>query len=117
MSAQASLYGRLGQDPQQRTSQSGKDWATGSLAVTLGSGDEQDAPATWFGIVAFGKVAESLCKHRKGDLISVSGRLQLNRWRGQNGEDREQMQVVCDSIVSAKSVRPGGGRRRDAGEI
>jgi single-strand DNA-binding protein len=111
MSAQASLYGRLGSDPQQRTSQAGTTWATASLAVNLAEGE--DAPPTWFGVRAFGKVAETLCKHAKGDLISVSGRLQLSRWRDQQGNDREQMQIVADVVISAKSVRPGGGRRRE----
>lgn len=111
MSAQAAIYGRLGQDPQQRTAQSGTTWATATLAVNLAEGD--DAPPTWFGIRAFGKVAEVLCKHAKGDLVSVSGRLQLSRWRDNAGQDREQLQIVADVVISAKSVRQGGGRRRE----
>jgi single-strand DNA-binding protein len=110
MTASAAIYGRLGRDPEQRTSQAGNPWATATLAVNLAEDD--DAPPVWFGVTAFGKVAEILCKHSKGDLISVSGRLKLNRWRGQDGEEREQLQIVADSIVSARSVRPSGGRRR-----
>lgn len=111
MTAAAALYGRLGRDPDPRTSQSGNPWATASIAVALG---DDDAPPMWFNVIAFGRTAEVLCKHAKGDLLSVSGRLQMNRWRGQDGAEREQLQIVADSIVSAKGVRPSGGRRNGA---
>jgi single stranded DNA-binding protein len=110
MSAQIAAYGRLGRDPEQRTSQSGNPWATASIAVSLGDGD--DDATQWFSVVAFGKVAEVLCRHNKGDLVSVSGRLKLNRWRGQDGGEREQLQIIADTVISAKTVRPAGGRKR-----
>ncbi|PZR47977.1 MAG: single-stranded DNA-binding protein [Stutzerimonas stutzeri] len=110
MSAQVAAHGRLGADPVQRASQTGNIWATASLAVTLAG--EREAPAQWFGIVAFGRIAESLCRHAKGDLISVAGQLQSNRRTDREGNEREGLQIVADAIVSAKAVRQGGGRRR-----
>lgn len=61
--------------------------------------------------MAFGKVAETLARHKKGDLISASGRLKLNRWTDRDGGEHEQLQIVADAVVSARSVRPGGRRR------
>lgn len=113
MSAQIAAYGRLGADPVQRQSQSGKPWATASLAVQIGEGD--DAPPQWFQLVAFGRSAETLARHAKGDLVSVSGRLQLNRWQDRDGKDHERLQIVADAVLSARSVRPGG-RKREAGQ-
>lgn len=115
MTAQIALYARLGADPVQRTSQSGSPWATASIAVQLGNGDDTDVPAQWFQLVAFGRVAETLTRHAKGDLVSVSGRLQLNRYKDRDGNDREQLQIIADALLSAKSVRPNGGRRNDGG--
>jgi hypothetical protein len=74
MTAQIAAYGRLSGDPQQRTSSSGKVWATASIAVNAGR--DTDGPPLWVQVVAFGSVAEVLCRHEKGDLLSVSGRLQ-----------------------------------------
>ena len=111
MTAQIAAYGRLGADPAQRQSQAGKLWVTASLAVALTDGDE--APPQWFQLVAFGRVAETLARHAKGDLVSVAGRLQLNRWRDGDGKDHERLQIVADAVLSAKSVRPAGGRRRN----
>lgn len=114
MSAQVAAYGRLGADPVKRTSAAGKDWATASIAVSLSEGE--DALTQWFGIVSFGKAAETLCRHSKGDLVSVSGRLQLNRYRDREGNDREQLQVVAETVISARTVRGGGRPRQNGGQ-
>lgn len=108
--AMAVLYGRCGSDPVLRQSSSGTAWATVNIAVQLD--EAEGSAATWIGVRAFGRGAETLAKHTKGDLISVSGRFQLSRWRGQDGKDHEQFQLVADTVISAKSVRPGGGRKR-----
>lgn len=110
MNAQIAMLGRLGAEPMIRKSQNGNDWTTASIAVSLGK--EDDAPATWFGVVAFGRVAETLCRHGKGDLVSISGRLQLNTYRDREGNDREQLQVVADTVISARSVRANANRRQ-----
>lgn len=110
MTAQIAAYGRLGADPVQRQSQAGKAWATASIAVTLA--EDSDAPPQWFGVVAFARTAETLCRHAKGDLVSISGRLQLNRYRDRDGNDRQQMQVIADTVISARTVRQAGGRRQ-----
>jgi single-strand DNA-binding protein len=107
----ASAYGRLGQDPTERESQAGKKWVTVSLAVDIAM--DADQPPFWLRVVAFGKVAEMLLRHGKGDLLSVSGRAQINRWTDrQSGQAREQIQIVADSLVSARTVRPSGGKRK-----
>lgn len=62
------------------------------------------------------RIAETLVRHAKSDLVSISGRLQLNRWADREGNDREQLQVIADTVMPAKAVRPAGGRRRDREE-
>lgn len=112
MNAQVACYGRLGRDPEMRTSQSGKEWCSASIAVDASLG--QDDPPLWLKIVCFGRVAETLAKHQKGDLLSVSGRLEVSRWTDREGKAREQLQVIADTVISARTVRPGGGRKRQA---
>ncbi|EMA2948714.1 single-stranded DNA-binding protein, partial [Escherichia coli] len=34
---------------------------------------------------------------------------------GQNGETRQGYQVIADSVISAKTARPGGSRRTTTG--
>ncbi len=111
MTMQAAVYGRIGQDPRSISTKSGKAMAVTSIAVAIG---DQDDPPLWVGIVAFGTVADDLLRQGKGDLISASGRVQRNSWTTSSGEKREQLQIVADSVVSSRTVRPNGGKRRSA---
>lgn len=112
MTAQIAAHGRIGKDPKQIATKTGTTMAAASIAVDVSQREEQET--LWLNVVAFGHVAESLLRHSQGDLISVAGRLQQNRWQTPEGEERVQLQVVADSLVSARSVRPAGGRRRAA---
>lgn len=112
----SAVYGRLGADPIERRTRDDKTWATASLALDIDQ--EPDAAPLWIGIVAFGRVADDLLRHAKGDLISVAGRVQLNRWNDRRtGERREQLQIVADSLISARTVRPSAGRRREGSRL
>ena len=55
------------------------------------------------GLVAFGTRADRLTEQRKGDALTIYGRLQMRRWES-DGEAREQLQVVVETILSARTV-------------
>jgi single-strand DNA-binding protein len=112
---QIAAHGRLGQDPKEITTKTGTKMAVATIAVTLDTRGE-DQETEWFGLVAFGKLAESLLRHKRGDMLSASGRVQINTWTTDGGEQRRQFQIVADSVVSARTVRPGGGKRRSQGQ-
>lgn len=108
MTAALSAYGRLGQAPRQITTRTGKSMAACTMAVDVAGYDD---PPLWLGLIAFGRLADELLRHAKGDLLSASGRLQRNTWTDSDGAAREQLQLVADTIVSARTVRPGGRKR------
>lgn len=111
MTAQISAYGRLVADPQTRTTTNGNNMAMARLAVSLPCNAAEAGESTfWLGVIAFGKQADALAKHQKGDLVSVAGNMQLNQWTGQDGGTQQGYQVVADSVISAKTVSPGGKR-------
>lgn len=117
MSFQAAVHGRLGQEPKEIVTKTGTAMAVASIAVTVDSrGEEQEQETEWLGLVAFGTMAESLLKHKRGDMVSAGGRVQINTWTTGNGEQRRQFQIVADSLVSARTVRPGGGRKAKQGQ-
>ena len=107
----ASIYGRLGGDPVHREMRNDNAMATASLAVNVAraSADEDTA---WFSLAAFGKTAESLLRHHKGDLLAAMGTLTRRRYTDRNGVDRKGWSLTCEQIVSARTVRPGGTRKR-----
>ena len=78
--------------------------ATATLAVDAADKREGDgSEPLWLGLGAFGTLADRLLEQRKGDALTVYGRLQVSRWESA-GEAREQLQVVVETILSARSV-------------
>ena len=118
MTAHLAIYGRLGRDPYSIETKNGKPMATVNVAVEIGRDGEGEP--LWLGILCFGRVAEDLLRHQKGDLLSAFGRLQRRTWKTNDGEDREQLQIVAESIISARTVQPGDadtGKPADAPEV
>ena len=108
MTAQTSVYGRLVADPTQHQTKTGTAMTTARLAVDLPCKDDAEGKATWWvSVLAFGRQAELLAGHQKSDMLSASGTLQMNRWTAQDGSTRETHQLMADSLISARTVRPG----------
>ncbi|HAX5210535.1 TPA: single-stranded DNA-binding protein [Escherichia coli] len=109
MTAQISAYGRLVDDPQVKTTSKGTAMAMARMAVSLPCTRAHDGQATlWLSVLAFGRQADALAKHHKGELVSVAGNMQVSQWTGQNGETLQGWQVIADSVISARTARPGG---------
>ncbi|EFE5821885.1 single-stranded DNA-binding protein [Escherichia coli] len=116
MTAQIAAYGRLVDYPQVKQTSKGTPMTLARMAVSLPCSQAQDGQATlWLSVIAFGKQADQLAGHEKGNIISVSGVMQVSQWTGQDGETRQGYQVIADSVISAKTVRPGGSRRKTTG--
>ena len=114
--AAVSVYGRLTGDPREIKTRTGTPMTVGRLAASLPcreNGEDGEATA-FFGLVAFGELAESLARHLKGDALGAFGRVQINRYKNRDGEAREELSITTDGLVSARTVRPGGGRKKKA---
>jgi single-strand DNA-binding protein len=73
-----------------RTSQAGNLWA--SFSACVGGGDE----AQWLRISAFGERAQQLAGHlKKGDRVYCEGRLKLETWTGNDGQQRTGIKVAA----------------------
>jgi single-strand DNA-binding protein len=111
MTAHIAAHGRLVADIQTKTTSSGSSMALGRMAVALPCRDAEDGQLTfWLAVTAFGKQADFLAKHSKGDLISVSGSMNISQWTGSDGQLNTGYQVLADSVISARTVRSGGKR-------
>ena len=108
---QAAAYGRLGVDPKPITTKTGKAMTAASLAVELVDRKSEDPVTEWLSVICFGRTADALLKHAKGDLISIAGRVQVNCYTAKDGSSRRELQIIADSVVSSKSVRPGGRKK------
>ena len=88
--------GRLGSDPERRSTNTGKTVCSFSLAVKR---PHKSDTTDWVDFVVFGQGAEYLCKYaRKGDSIAASGYITQESWTDQNGNKRYAHRVTCDSV-------------------
>ncbi len=109
---QAALHGRLGRDPQPRTTATGNPMSVASIAVDVTPHNAEAEETLWVTVFTFSRLADQLVRHKKGDTLSAAGRLTLKRWTGNDGQERTTWELLADSLVSARTVRPGGGRRK-----
>lgn len=94
------LIGRLTRDPEARYLTSGVAVTNFSLAVDRSFKNRDGEKETdFFDCVAWRKLAETVAQHiRKGRLVAVQGRLQQDRWKNNEGQNRSKVQVVADEV-------------------
>ena len=95
------VVGRVGQDPEVRYSKNGNPVANLSVATTHSrkSGDGYEDETEWHKIVCFGSQAEFAKEYiNKGNLVSVVGRINTNKWQDKNGNTRSQKQIICREL-------------------
>ena len=98
----ANAIGRLGREPKSIETKTGTPMSVASLAVDLSDRDGE-FHTQWLNLVGFGKCADLLAAHKKGDRVSVSGRCQINRWTNDEGQPQVQLSIVADSVISGRS--------------
>ena len=97
------LIGRLTKDPELRHTQSDVPVASFTLAVDRGYKKEE---VDFINIVAWRGTAEFVSKwFTKGQLVAVSGRLQVRSYEDRDGNKRTATEVVADEAFFAESKR------------
>lgn len=100
------LMGRLTRDPEVRYSQSANPVAVAryGIAVRRQFTKQGEPDVDFFNIVAFGKNGEFAEKFfRKGQLVAVVGRLQVNTWEDQQHVKHTSVDVIVDEQHFAES--------------
>lgn len=100
-----SFTGNLGNQAEQRYTQSGDSIVSFSVAVKSGFGDK--AVTTWVRCTMFGKRGESVLPYlNKGQLVGVSGEFSAREWDDKEGQKRTSIEVrVNDLTLLGKSER------------
>ncbi|NLM14155.1 MAG: single-stranded DNA-binding protein [Epulopiscium sp.] len=100
------LMGRLTKNPEVRYSQSADPLAVAryTLAVNRRFKREGEPDADFINVVAFGKQGEFAEKYfRKGQMVSIVGRLQVRSWDDQEGNRRWSTDVIVEEQYFAES--------------
>jgi single-strand DNA-binding protein len=109
----AYIIGRLTRDAEMKYTTNGKAVCRFSIAVNEKQkvGDEWKDEASFFEIVLWGQIAESLKQYLvKGKQIAVSGKLQQERWN-QDGQTRSKVVIIAVNI----QLLGGTSGNRDGG--
>lgn len=105
---QCQFIGRLGDNPQMRTTQSGDVMATFSIAVSEKWNDKQgnrQEKTEWVNIQAFGKLAEIMGQYlTKGSQVFISGKLQSRKYTGQDGIERTATSILANQMQMLSSA-------------
>lgn len=112
------LLGRLTANPELRHTQSNIPVASFTLAVDRGYKKDNDAVNTDFiNIVTWRGTAEFVSKwFTKGQLVAVSGRLQVRSYKDKDGNNRTATEVVADEAFFAESKRNNAEGTYDTGK-
>lgn len=108
------IIGNLGKDPEMKYTPQGTPITTFSVAVsrTRKSGDGQVIDETeWFRIVAWERLAETCNEFlRKGSKVYIEGRLQTRKYTGQDGQERQIVEVVAQEMQMLDARGQGQGQ-------
>lgn len=110
------LLGRLGGDPEIRTTANGSAVANFNLATNHNYKDNQTGEwregTEWHRVTLFSRAAEVARDYlRKGSLAYIEGRIQTRKWQDQNGMDRYTTEIIGDrmEMIGGRSDAMGGG--------
>ena len=110
------LVGRLGKDPEIRSTPSGTSVAKFSLATddryTDKNGEKQER-TEWHNITAWGKLAEICGQYlRKGKLVYIEGSIRTDSWDDkETGQKKYRTEIVANQMqmLDRKGDENGGG--------
>lgn len=107
MSAQITLKGRIGKDPEIKFTPTNMALCTLSLVTNARkqvNGQWQDVDTSWWECKAFSGLAEAIVDTIvKGDLVTITGTIKQTVWVDKAGNKRSSYEVLVDSI--AKQVK------------
>ena len=95
---QVILLGRLTRDPEQRTTASGKNVVSFSIAVDRQSQDDQ---ADFFNITAWDKLGDLVMQYLcKGRRVLIQGRLRQDSWEDKDtGKRQSRIEVTASDVT------------------
>ncbi len=103
------LIGNLTKDPEIRTTPSGQNVASFSVATNMNWTDQsgqKQSKAEFHNIVAWRKLADICGQYlHKGTKVYLEGRLQTRDWVGQDGAKKYRTEIVADTMQILS--RPG----------
>ena len=97
----AILVGRLGTDPELRTTAGGTSVVNMRLATSdrRKEGDQWVDQTEWHNVTVWGRSADNVAKFcKKGKEVFVEGRIQTRKYQDKTGAERYSTEIVADNV-------------------
>lgn len=111
------LIGRLGQDPETKTTESGKKVTHFTLATDDGYKNTEGQKVnetTWHNIVAWNGLADLADKYlKKGRQVAVEGRIVYRTYEDKKGTTRYITEIVLNDLLF---LNDGKGKNKESSE-
>lgn len=93
------LAGRLTKDPELKTTNSGTEVCNFTLAVDRRMKQGNEKAVDFIECTAWGKTGVFVHTYfRKGDGITLEGRMESRKWMDSDGKTRVSWSVTCDNV-------------------
>jgi single-strand DNA-binding protein len=116
------LTGNLTRDPDLRTTPSGMSVC--NLRVACNTSRKDSASGEWvdkpnyFDVTVWGARGENCAQYlQKGRPVAIDGRLEWREWDDQNGNKRQAVDIIADSVQFLGSRPRDDGDPADAGDF
>lgn len=114
------LVGNVGQDPEIRSTQDGREIANFSLATSeswkdKNSGEKRDK-TEWHRVVIFSQGLVGITKNyvKKGSKLYLEGQLQTRKWTDNQGVEKYTTEIVLQNYNSSLQLLDSRGGSNDA---
>lgn len=109
----ALIIGRLTRDPEMRTTPSGVNVCSFSIAtnyVYTNASGQKTEQVEYHNIVAWRKLGEIAAQYlKKGSQVYVEGRIQTRSWDGNDGQKKNRTEIILDNMIMLGSKGSGAG--------
>lgn len=112
------IMGRLTRDPEIRTTSTGKHVASFTLAVERDFAQNGQKETDFLDCVAWNSSAEFVSRYfHKGQLVAVTGRLQIRNWEDNDGAKRKSAEIIVSGTYFAEAKKQAADPTADFPEI
>jgi single-strand DNA-binding protein len=110
----AMIIGNLTRDPETRSTPSGQNVTSFSVATNLiwtDANGEKQKKTEFHNIVAWRKLADICSQYlKKGSKVYIEGRLQTRDWEDQAGAKHYRTEIIADNMIMLDSKGSSGGQ-------
>jgi single-strand DNA-binding protein len=110
------LTGNLTRDPELRALQSGTSVCSMRIACNTrrkGTGGEWEDKPNFFDVTVWGAQGENCARYlSKGRPVALDGRLEWREWQDKDGNKRQSIDIIADSVqfLGGREEGAGGGQ-------